>query len=203
MNRTHRQPPPLNHRAERPHHAHRNDGDRPRLHEVRQGRRILERVRRIGTEVATTVGSELFDGHLRRRDASGDGLLLSFERCRLGRACERHRRSLRNGNRSYEERQGQQDADARARHVDVEVTQLRQLIAAESADDGHQRGHAGGGRHELEEGDDDHLREIRESGLTAVVLQIGVGRKAGYRVERERRLHGTDAVRVERQHVLQ
>ena len=50
---------------------------------------------------------------------------------------------------------------------------------------------------------DEHLREVRQAGLAAVVLQVRVRREARDRVERERRLHVADAVRIERQVLLQ
>ena len=51
--------------------------------------------------------------------------------------------------------------------------------------------------------DHEHLREVRQPGLAAVVLQVRVGREARDRVERERRLHVADAVRIERQVLLE
>ena len=51
--------------------------------------------------------------------------------------------------------------------------------------------------------DGEHLREVGQPGLAAVVLQVRVRREARDRVERERRLHVADAVGIERQILLE
>ena len=97
----------------------------------------------------------------------------------------------------------QEHAHGRAREVHVEVAELRQPVAGQAADDGDARRDARRRRHELQEADHEHLREVRQARLAAVVLQIRVRREARDRVERQRRFHVGDAVWIQRQPVLE
>ena len=78
-----------------------------------------------------------------------------------------------------------------------------QAVAGQRPNRRHCRRHAGGRGDELQERDHEHLRQVRQAGLAAVVLQVGVGDEARDRVEGQRRLHVGDAVGVERQHGLE
>ncbi len=198
-----RQPPARQHVTQHDHHGHRDDGDRPGLDEVRERRRVLVRVRRVRAEIAAAVRAQLLDGHDPRGDAPGDGLLLPLDGRGLGGALERHRRALPHHQHRHQQRQRQEHANDRTREVHVEVAEHGQAVASQAADDCHGRGDAGAGRHELQEGDDEHLREVREARLAAVVLQVRVGHEARDRVEGERRLHVGDRIRIDRQAALQ
>ena len=67
------------------------------------------------------------------------------------------------------------------------------------------RGHgdSGGGGGEIVDGEGDHLGEVRHRRLPAVALPVRVRRETDRRVEGEVLAHGTEALRVERQHLLQ
>ena len=160
-------------------------------------------MRRVRAEVAAAVGAELLDRHHAGGDAARDRLLRALDRRRRGGALERLRRALPHHQDRHEQRQRQEQPNGGARQVDVEVAELLQPIAGEAANDRHRRRHAGRRRHELQERDDEHLREVGQARLAAVVLQVRVGGEARDRVERERRLHVADAVRIERQVLLQ
>ena len=44
-------------------HCHRDDKDRPTFYHIRQIRRILQRMRRVYTEITAAIGTQLLDGH--------------------------------------------------------------------------------------------------------------------------------------------
>ena len=158
---------------------------------------------RVGAEVAAAVGAELLDRDDAGGDAAGDGLLGALDGGRLGRSLEGHRRALPHQQDGDDERQRQEQPHRRPGHVDVEVADGRQAVAGQRPDRRHRRRHAGGRGDELQERDDEHLRQVRQAGLAAVVLQVGVGDEARDGVEGQRRLHVGDAVGVERQHCLE
>ena len=189
--------------AEHDDHRHRNDGDRPGLDEVRERRRVLVRMRRVRAEVAAAVGAKLLDRHHARRDTSGDLLLRAFDRRRRRRRLERLRRPLPDHEDGHQQRQRQEEPDGRARQVNVEVAKLLQPVAGQASNDGDRGGHARRRRHELQERDHEHLRQVRQARFAAVVLQVRVGHEARDRVERERRFLVADAVRIEGQVLLQ
>ena len=62
--------------------------------EIRQRRRVLEGVRRVGVEEAAAIGAEHLDGDLRGDRAYGDGLLGAFQRGRIDIGAERLRHAL-------------------------------------------------------------------------------------------------------------
>ena len=176
---------------------------RPGLDEVRERRRVLVRMRRIRTEVAAAVGPELLDRDDAGGDAAGDLLLGPLDRRRRGGALERHRRALPDHEDGHEQRERQEQAERRAGQIDIEIAELSQAIAGQAANDGHGGGDARGRGHELQERNHEHLREVRQARLAAVVLQVRVRREARDRVEGEPRLHVADAVRIERQILLE
>jgi hypothetical protein len=92
----------------------------------------------------------------------------------------------------------QQYAHGSPRAIDVEVTQRGQAVAPERPDDRDERGHARPRCHKLQERNHDHLRQIGQTRLAAVVLQVRVGRKTRHRVEGKRRLHVPDIVGIQR-----
>jgi hypothetical protein len=159
-------------------------------------------MRRVGTEVAAAVGAQLLDRDFGRRHAARDHLLPAFDRGRSGGAGVCHRRALPQHQRPNQQRQRQQHAHRRPRAIDVKVAERCRAIGRQAAHHCDARRHAGRRRDELEKDDHEQLRDVRQPGLAAVVLQVGVRHKARDRVECQRRLHGTDAVRIERQQVL-
>jgi hypothetical protein len=68
--------------------------DRDHLHEIRQRRRVLERMRRIGIEEAAAIGAEHLDRDLRGDRAHRDGLLGALKRGRIHVRAERLRDAL-------------------------------------------------------------------------------------------------------------
>ena len=56
----------------------RNQENRQHLHEVAQGGRVFVRMRRVGIEETTSVGTQHFDGLLRSNRAHGQGLLVGL-----------------------------------------------------------------------------------------------------------------------------
>ena len=111
--------------------------DREHLEEVRERRRVLERVRGVHVEEAAAVGAELLDRDLRgrgpqREDLLGDAALPSGVRDRLvvlgqlddrdlrvGAKCLHH--ALRDQDQREDDRERQQDVERGPGQVDPEV----------------------------------------------------------------------------------
>ena len=91
-------------------HRHGQNQDRPAFEDVGEGVGVFERVRRVGSEVAAAVGSQLFDGHDGCGGALRDDLLGAFERRERLLAVEGHRRAVDDEQDADGERQRQQDA---------------------------------------------------------------------------------------------
>ena len=182
--------------------------NRQQLEEIRQRRRVLERVRGIDVEEAAAVGAELLDGDLRGDGTDRDDLLGQRGLRRL------HHRGLRGrterlhdplGDEDEREGEGerQQDVDGRAREIDPEVADGGGRASRERTDKRHQDRHARRRRQEVLHGQRGHLREIAHRALAAVPLPVRVGGEAHRGVERGIRRDRTEPLRVERQHALQ
>ncbi len=98
--------------------AEREDGDH--LHEVAEGRGVLERVRGVGVEEAAAVGAEHLDRHLARDGPERDRLLGAFERRRLGIGTERLRDALPHEEQRVDGAERQQHVERAAGEVDPE-----------------------------------------------------------------------------------
>ena len=210
----------------------RDHEDRQHLEEVRERRRVLERVRRVDVEEAAAVRAELLDGDLRRRRTHRDELLRHGRRLRLRlsavvehrvavgvlhrgrrrrRLNERHGavgievldHALRDEDQREHQRQRQEDVERGAHEVDPEVAEVLDLTLAEAADERDERGHARGRGHEVLHREPDHLGQVAHRGFAAVPLPVRVGGEAHGRVERRVGAHGAHALRVERQHPLE
>ena len=93
-------------------HRHGQNQDRPAFEDVGEGVGVFERVRRVGSEVAAAVGSQLFDGHDGCGGALRDDLLGAFERRERLLAVEGHRRAV----------DDEQDADGERQGIRMRVT---------------------------------------------------------------------------------
>ena len=96
-----------------------------------------------------------------------------------------------------------QDVERAAGDIDPEIADRLGRRARKAADQRHRQHDAGRGRQEVLVRQAEHLREVGQRALAAVVLPVGVGDEADRRVERQigrdRRLAG----RIERQQVLE
>ncbi len=97
----------------------------------------------------------------------------------------------------------QQDVQRRAGHVDPEVAQAGDGSRAKAADERDQDGHARCGRHEVLDGERQHLGEIAHRRFAAIRLPVRIRREAGCGVEREIRRHAGEFLRVQGQPALQ
>ena len=150
------------HPAERVAQRRRDEQDREHLEEVRERRRVLERMRGVGVEEAAAVGAELLDRHLRGDRAHRQRLRLSVVTFSitglpcgvLDRVAVRHRSSaagrssaaaasrpctpevlhhaLADEQQREHDRQRQQDVERDAREVDPEVADRRAPCGARS-----------------------------------------------------------------------
>ena len=95
--------------------------DRDHLHEVRQRRRVLERMRGIGVEEAAAIGAEHLDRDLRGDRPDRDGLLGAFERGRIHVWAQRLRDALPDQEQRIDDADRQQDVERAARDIDPEI----------------------------------------------------------------------------------
>ena len=160
-------------------------------------------MRRVGSEVAAAVGSQLFDGHDGCGGALRDDLFGAFERRERLLAVEGHRRAVDDEQDADGERQRHQDARHAPGEEDPEVADgLRRFARQRLHHSGH-GGHAAGGGDELEEHDDEQLREVGQARLAAVMLEVAVDHERDAGVERQVGRLSRVAVGVERQPALE
>ena len=164
--------------------GHRDGEDRQHLEEVRERRRVLERVRRVGVEEAAAVGAELLDGLLRGDRPLGDRLGGALERLDLRGRVEVLDDALRDEQQRADDADRQQDVEEAAREVDPEVAELARRAARQAADEGDGDRHAHRGRDEVLARERQHLRQVAHRRLRHVDLPVGVGDEAHGGVER-------------------
>ena len=220
------------HGAERVAEGGRDHEDGEHLEEVRQRRRVLERVRRVHVEESAAVGAELLDGDLGRRGPDGQDLLgqgrlrhlrlallvedrlavlVGLRLVVLSGLDDRDLRvgaeglddALRDEDEREHERERQQDVERRPREIDPEVADRLGGAPREPADEGGQRRHPGGGRDEVLHGEPQHLGQVAHGRLAAVALPVRVGAEADGGVERRIGRHGTESLRVQGQDALE
>lgn len=184
-------------------HRHGQNQDRPAFEDVGEGVGVFERVRRVGSEVAAAVGSQLFDGHDGCGGALRDDLFGAFERRERLLAVEGHRRAVDDEQDADGERQRQQDARHAPGEEDPEVADGLLRFARQRLHHSGHGGHAAGGGDELEEHDDEQLREVGQARLAAVMLEVAVDHERDAGVERQVGRLSRVAVGVERQPALE
>ena len=177
--------------------------DRQHLDEVRQRRRVLERMRGVGVEEAAAIGAEHLDRDLRGDRADRDGLLGAFQRRGIDIGAERLRHALPDQEQRVDDADRQQHIERAAGQIDPEIADGARRRAREAADQRHGDRDAGRGREEVLVRQAQHLREIGHRAFAAVVLPVGVGDEADRGVEGEVRRNRGLPCRVERQHRLQ
>ena len=212
--------------------AARDQEDREDLEEIGQRRRVLVRVGGVGVGVPAPVGPEHLDRHLRGHRPLHDGLRLHdlffrdriplpvLDRLPLGvlfgastviGSTSRARfirlevldHPLGNQEDRVEETQGEEQVQGRPDQVHQEVPHRFGGVPGDPPHERRGHGDAGGGGDEIVEGEGDHLGEVRHRRLPPVALPVRVRRETDRRVEGEVLAHGTEALRVERQQVLQ
>ena len=110
--------------------------DQEHLEQVRERRRVFERMRGVGVEESAAIGAEHLDRFLRCHRSLRDGLFRAFERGRNRIGMQILNHALRAKNQCRNDRDRQQDVQGRPRHVDPEVADGLDRLARESA---HQR----------------------------------------------------------------
>ena len=157
--------------------------DRDHLDEVRQGGRVLERVGGIGVEEPAPVGAQHLDRDLGGDRPNRDRLLRAFERCRFNVRRQRLRDALPDEKQGIRDAERQQHVKGAAGDIDPEAADGADRRAGETPDEGHRQHDARSSRQEVLVREPEHLGEVRERALAAVVLPVGVRDKAGGRVE--------------------
>ena len=202
------------------------------LDEIRERRRILERMRRICVRVSAAVRAEHLDRDLRRHRTLhdvllGDGLFfrhrlvvsslnrlalvvflfdLHFHRLRqrrLGVTVEILNHPLRYQKDRKDETNGQEQVVGQAYQIHPEIADGLGRMARDRPDERGRDRNASCGGSEIVKSQPDHLREIRHGGFAAVVLPIGVGSEADCGIEGEVVAHRSESLRIQRQDILQ
>ena len=92
---------PASIKAQRKHHCHRNNQDRPAFCHIGKISRVFQRMRRVDTEITATVCTQLLDRNNCGRRALGNHLFLSLECSHFHLSVKSHRRSLDNQYKAY------------------------------------------------------------------------------------------------------
>ncbi len=171
------------HAAEHVGHRGAEREDRDHLHEVRQRGRVLEGVRGVGVEEAAAIGAEHLDRDLRGDRADRDGLLGAFQRRRLDIGTERLRHALPDQEQRVDDADRQQHIERAAGDIDPEIADGAHRGAGEAADQRHRQRDAGRRRQEVLVRQAQHLHQIGQRALAAVVLPVGVGDEGDRGVE--------------------
>ncbi len=191
------------HDAEGVARGRRNDHQGQDLQHIGQRRRVFERVRRIGVEEAAPIGAEHLDRFLRRDGADGDRLVQALQRMGGdvgGEGLHHTRQAQRDGEN---QRQRQQDVKIGADHIDPEIADAVGGLARQAANERHHHRQAFGRGEEVLHRQTDHLAEVAHGRFTGIGLPVGVGNKAGRRIERQVWRQARELLRIERQQVLE
>ena len=160
-------------------------------------------MRGIGVEEAAAIGAQHLDRDLRGHRPDRDGLLGAFQRRRLDIGAKRLRHALPDQEHRVDDADRQQHIEGGARHIDPEIADGAHRGSREAADQRHRQRNAGRRRQEVLVRQADHLRQIGQRALAAVVLPVGVGDEGDRRVEGKVLGDGGLIRRIERQQRLQ
>lgn len=170
--------------------AHGDEKYREDLHDIRQRRRIGERMRRVRRERATAVGAEDLDGLLRREWPHRGVRLPTVEGGDIESGVEGLHRALDHQHAGHDDADGQQDSHIATHQVHPEVANLAiSAPADDAADEGHGHGHAHRRGHEVLDREAEHLTQIAHHHLGRIRLPIGVRDERHRGVECHRRRH--------------
>jgi hypothetical protein len=179
-----------------------NDKDVEHLQEVRKGSGVLEGMSRIGVGEAAAIGADHLDGFLRCQRALRNGLYGSLYRCRLGIGVEVLDGALGDQQQRAHHRERQQNVDRAPGEIHPEAAQRFHRVARKPAREGDSHGDSRGRRPEVMRRQRDHLADVTHGGFGHVRLPVGIGAEADGSVERQVRPHVREALRVERQPLL-
>ena len=209
------------------------DGEnRKHLQEIRERRRVFERMRGVGVDIAAAVGAEHLDRDLRSHRPLHDGLFgdglffhhrfavgsvdrLAFvillfdldlhrlDQRGLGVGLEILNHALRHEKDREDEADRQEQIVSDAHEIDPEVADGLGGMPRDAAHERRGDGDAGGGGDEVMKCQPDHLREIGHGGFAAVALPVGVGGETGRGVEGKIGLTPAESLRIQRQNMLQ
>ncbi|MNN06614.1 hypothetical protein D3C81_1194090 [compost metagenome] len=180
-----------------------DQNDRGHFEQVAPRRRVLERMRRVHAEEATTVGAQLLDGNLTGSRSQRNHLVNTLHSHCIHVLRESLRHALPDQVQRQQQAQRQQAVEGGAGHVDPEVAQSPGGFAADAATQRDQYRQTGGGADEVLHGEASHLAQVAQGRFAAVGLPVGVGHEADGGVERQRPLLTRQVLRVERQVVLE
>ena len=210
--------------AEAEHARHGDEQQRQALHQVGEGRGVLERASRVHAVVAAAVRAQLLDGdlaglraprHCRLVDGFHGGRIVGIDDAAISGHADRlqqlHRlvlveilrRALLHVDHRHHKRQRDEHEQHRARHIDPEVSEARIPFAHDAAEQREQNAQAHGGRDEVLHRQADRLGEVAERAVAAVRLPVRVRHEADGGVEREIPGHPGNPFGVERQQALQ
>ena len=160
----------FDHLAEHDHAGAGQDHHAQQLSDVGDDGRVLQRGGGVGTQEAAAVGADVLDDLQRGHGAHGDILLSPLNGGHRHVGIEILGDALPDQEHAADDGKRNQNAGGHLDQISIEVAHVVLALASQSADKGDAGGVASGGGHEHHVSDDQHLAEIRQAGLTGVVL---------------------------------
>ena len=166
-------------------HCHRNNKNRTAFKNIRQVCRVFKRVRRIDSEVTTTIRSQLFDRNNSCRRSLRNHLGLSFKGRNLHFTVKSHRSAFCYKYDTYDKRQRHENTSTAQYKEFPKVSYRFRSFGSEGFHDTSHSRHTGSSGNELEKHDNKQLGEISQTTFTTIVLQVTVNHETNTRVERQ------------------
>ena len=134
--------------------------------------------------------------------AHGNDLFGSFNGIHDNIAGEILRNALPYQQKSSNDGKRQQHTGDDSHQVHKKVSHIVLGFPSQTTDERDAGRVTGGSGNKHHEDDHQHLRQVRQTGFTGIVLQVGIGHKADDGIERKRLLHSPDSIGVEQRNTL-
>ncbi len=177
--------------------------DQQDLDQVAQRAGVLERMRGVGVEEATTIRPQHLDHFLGGDRPLRDHLFGAFQRRRLGIGVQVLRHAERHEHQRAHDGDRQQHVQRAAGHIDPEIADGLHRGPRETANQRDGERDAGGGADKIMHRQSGHLHQIAHGGFGHVRLPVRVGDETDRGVERQIGRHRIERLRIERQQRLQ
>src|SRR5262249_52395481 len=164
---------------------------------------VFERVGGIGVEKSAAIGAKHLDRDLRGDRANSDGLLGAFERGRVDIRAKRLRDALPDQKERIGDADREQDVKRAAGDIDPEAADGTYRMTRKTTNKRNRQHNAGRGREIILVRQAEHLHQIAQRALAAVVLPVRIGDETDRGVERQILGYGGLFRRIKRQKRLQ
>jgi hypothetical protein len=167
------------------------------LNQVGQDGGILHRRAGIGPKEAAAVGAQVLDDFKCCHGAGGQHLKSSLQGLHDDVFGEGLRHALPDQKQAAHQGKGQEHPGGDPNQIGKEVTNVVLCFPGHAPDKGYTSGVAAGSGDKHHKGDDQHLAQVAQAGLTRVVLKVRICHETDDGVEGQRRLHASNMVGVE------